>query len=218
MTLHIHTIPMGPLDTNCYVLWPADGEANASGETPCWVVDVSMWSKPMVEFLRKNHLTPERALLTHGHGDHIGGLTYLREQFPQTKIYCPAADADMLQSPELNLSATFLMGIVAPDADELLQPGDEMDLAGLPCRVLDTSGHTLGGTSFYCPSEGVVFTGDSLFAGSIGRCDIPNGDHARLVRNIREQLLTLPDETRVFPGHGPETTIGREKTANPFLQ
>lgn len=214
MSLQIHTIPMGPLDTNCHVLWRTD----PAGQSACWVVDVSLWSKPMVEFLQENHLSPLRALITHGHGDHIGGLTYLLEQFPQTRICCPEADAPMLTSPELNLSATFLMGVVAPEAHELLHHGDELDLAGLTWRVLDTSGHTLGGASFYCPGEGVVFTGDSLFAGGIGRCDIPNGDHDRLLRNIREHLLTLPDNTRVFPGHGPETTIGREKATNPFLR
>lgn len=217
MPLHIHVIPMGPLETNCYVLWREESAAPA-GQTPCWIVDVSLWSKPMVEFLRERRLEPKRALLTHGHGDHIGGLAYLCEHFPRMSISCPADDAPMLGSPELNLSATFLMGIVAPAAHELLQPGDELDLEGLTWRVLDTSGHTPGGASYYCPSENVVFTGDSLFAGSIGRCDIPGGDHNRLVRNIREHLLSLPDETRIFPGHGPETTIGREKTHNPFLR
>jgi hydroxyacylglutathione hydrolase len=213
MSLQIHTIPMGPLDTNCYVLWRDDVETPA-----CWVVDVAMWSKPMAEFLQEKNLNPLRALLTHGHGDHIGGLEYLLGQFPRMRICCPASDAPMLGSPELNLSATFLMGIKAPEAHELLQPGDELDLDGLAWRVLDTSGHTPGGASFYCPAEGVVCTGDSLFSGSIGRCDIPNGDHDRLVRNIREQLFTLPDDTRVLPGHGPATTIGREKSTNPFLR
>lgn len=212
MRLQIHTIPMGPLDTNCYVLWGNTPEHNA------WVVDVAMWSKPMVEFLHEKNLAPACALLTHGHGDHIGGLEYLLEQFPQMRIACPADDAPMLTSPELNLSATFLMGIKAPEAHELLQPNQELDLGSVTFRVLDTSGHTPGGASFYCPDEGVVFTGDSLFSGSVGRCDIPNGDHDRLVRNIRRNLLTLPEETRVLPGHGPETTIGREKSTNPFLQ
>jgi len=214
MALHVETIPLGPLDTNCYVLYPAESD----GERPCGIVDVAMWSKPLVAFLNTHRLTPRRVLLTHGHGDHIGGLDYLLQHFPHTRIGCPQADEPMLKSPELNLSATFLMGIEAPDAHELLRPGDSLDLAGRTWRALDTAGHTPGGMSYFCPEEGVVFTGDSLFAGSIGRTDIPNGDAARLLTNIREHLLTLPDETRVYPGHGPMTTIGQERKTNPFLQ
>jgi hydroxyacylglutathione hydrolase len=211
MTLHIETISLGPLETNCYVLW-----RSAAGRSTCWIVDVAMWSKPMVEFLRERNLAPGVILLTHGHGDHIGGVEYVMNAFPDARLYCPAADEPMLQSPELNLSATFLMGIQAPPAHELLRPGQTLQMDDLAWQVLDTSGHTPGGMSYYCPAEGVVFTGDSLFAGSIGRTDIPNGDGDRLLDNIRRHLLKLPDETRIYPGHGPATTIGREKQTNPF--
>jgi hydroxyacylglutathione hydrolase len=208
MSLSIHCIPLGPLETNSYAV--------ASGED-CWLIDVGMWSKPMLEYLRDHDLAPQRILLTHGHGDHIGGVEYLKQHFPDARLACPRADEPMLKSPERNLSATFLMGIEAPDADDLLEPGQSLELDGFAWKVLDTSGHTPGGVSFYCPAKAVVFTGDSLFARNIGRSDIPDGDHERLLTHIRENLLTLPEETRVYPGHGPSTTVGEEKAHNPFV-
>lgn len=212
--LNIKTLPLGPLETNCHIAWTDPTE---QAGPVCWVFDVGMWSKPLVEFLNENDLIPQCALLTHGHGDHIGGLEYLKEKFPEIKIYCPAADVEMLSSPELNLSATFLMGLVAPAADETLQPGQTLQMGELTWQTLDTSGHTPGGMSFYCPQANVVMTGDALFASSIGRTDIPNGNHEQLVGNIRTNLLTLPGETKVLPGHGPNTTIANEKAANPYL-
>jgi len=108
--------------------------------------------------------------------------------------------------------------VCSSDLDELLKPGDTLTMGEVTWNVLDTSGHTKGGLSFYCPQESVVMTGDALFCGSIGRSDIPDGDGELLIENIRNNLMTLPDNTRVLPGHGPETTIGAEKRSNPFLQ
>jgi len=105
-----------------------------------------------------------------------------------------------------------------PPADELLQVGQELTLGDTVWKVLDTSGHTPGGVSFYCPDLQVVIAGDALFARSIGRTDFPGSSHAQLITTIRENLLTLPDETQVITGHGPQTTIGLERAANPFLQ
>lgn len=213
--MNIHAIQLGPLETNCYVVRP-DSPNNAA-----WLIDVGMWSKPLVEYLRDNALQPSRILITHGHADHIGGIAYVKQHFPEAIVCAPAGEEDMLTSPEKNLSNTFLMGVTAPEAEESISPGRELSFNGdgsRPWTVLDTSGHTPAGLSFYCGEEGIVFTGDALFCRSIGRSDIPGGDHEKLVENIRNNLLSLPDDTTVYPGHGPPTTIGAERRDNPFLQ
>ena len=199
MELNIKKLELGPLETNSYVVWTSDD---------CWVVDVGMWPVNLENFLVEENLSPSRILLTHGHGDHIGGIEPLKKTFSAAKLYCPADDLEMLSSPTRNLSGTLLLSIVSPPADEILNPGDTLKMGEFTWNVLDTSGHTKGGVSFYCPEESVVMTGDALFNGSIGRSDIPGGDGKRLIDNIRNNLMTLPDETRVLPGHGPETTIG----------
>jgi len=208
MTLRIDTLPLGPMETNCYVL--------RSGDC-CWVVDPGLWPEPLLEFLQSGRIEPAAIILTHGHGDHIAGIGRLTERFAAARVVCPADDAEMLTDADSNLSAAFGMPITAPPADELIRPGQSLALGGTNWTVLDTSGHTPGGVSFHCPGEKVVITGDALFAGGIGRSDIPGADGGRLLSNIRNNLLVLDDETRVLPGHGPATTIGDERRTNPFL-
>jgi len=212
MSLTIHTISLGPLETNCYVLV----DAERPGE--CCLIDVGLWPDPLLDFLREQNLTPTHVLLTHGHGDHIGGVHELVEAYPGLKVCCPQGDEEMLDSPEKNLSASFLMGIQAPSADVLLTPSESLSIGTYSLDLLDTSGHTLGGMSFYCAAAQAVFTGDALFFRSVGRTDIPDGNHSNLITNIRTHLMTLPDETLVYPGHGPPSTIADEHIHNPFLR
>ena len=183
-----------------------------------WVIDPGIQPTQLVAFLQREHLAPERVVLTHGHCDHIAGIPNVRQAVGDVPTLCPAADADMLADAQRNLSAPFGLPMVAPPPDETFQPGQTLQLGRSAWEVLDTSGHTPGGVSLYCRAEEVVFTGDALFAQSIGRTDIPGGDTARLIANIQQHLLTLPDATRVYPGHGPASTIGRERKLNPFLQ
>lgn len=208
MTVEVATFLTGPLETNTYVV--------RSG-ADCWVIDPSLGPQEVIEFLRRGRAAPCRILLTHGHGDHVGGVDDLKAAFPGAAVCCPAADAAMLTDPDLNLSGPFGFPLACGAADEVLQPGQTLRLGPTQWQVLDTSGHTPGGVGFHCAAEGIVFTGDALFAEGIGRTDIPGGDLGRLLDNIRRHLLSLPDATQVYPGHGPVTTIGRERLANPFL-
>ncbi len=216
--LSIQCLILGDLMTNCYVL-----TCGSTGETPvlpkklCWVVDPGQSPGPLLEYLTRTGLEPERVLLTHGHGDHIAGAAAVRKAYPAAVITIPKADEYMLSSPAANMSAAFGFGITAPPADQTVKAGDELKLGPLTWRVLDTSGHTPGGASYYCAEAGVVITGDALFAESIGRTDIPGASEADLLKNIRENLLTLPDNVRILPGHGSMSAIGHERKYNPFL-
>jgi len=206
--MKLETLVLGPLETNCYVV---------DSEGDCWVVDPGMWPRRLMKLLKSDGAAPTRIIVTHGHADHIAGVGRVKTAYPDARVCCPAGDADMLTSPEKNLSAIMLFGIVSPSAEELVEPGQVLACGESRWDVLDTSGHTPGGVSLYCRSEGVVITGDALFAGGIGRTDIPGADEAMLLENIRENLLMLPGDTVVLPGHGPRTTIAAERAQNPFL-
>ncbi len=208
MSIDIETFVVGPLETNCYVV-------RCAGET--WVVDPGLGVEPVIRSLQKRGDSPTRAVLTHGHADHIGGVPAMRAAFPDCRVVCPSGDAEMLIDARANLSADFLGGFTVGEADEAWNPGDVLHCGDSEWRVLDTSGHSAGGVSIHCAAEGVVIVGDALFAGGIGRTDIPGASGSRLLENLRGLLRDLPDETRVLPGHGPETTIGRERRSNPFL-
>jgi glyoxylase-like metal-dependent hydrolase (beta-lactamase superfamily II) len=181
------------------------------------VVDPGLGLGHLIDSIHRQGPTLARILLTHGHGDHIVGISELRQAFPTAPVCCPAAEVDLLTDAEKNLSALCGFDITVSPADELLEPGKTLTLDKLVWHLLDTSGHSPGGMSFYCRQAGVVLSGDALFAGSIGRTDIPGADEAALLSHIRANLLTLPDDTLVYPGHGPATTIGDERRQNPFL-
>jgi hydroxyacylglutathione hydrolase len=209
MPVEIDTLVLGPLSTNTFVV-RCDGE--------CWVVDPAMDSETLLEFLQRGRIGPSRILLTHGHADHLAGVGLIKQAYPAVRLGISKMDEPMLADADLNMSAAFGMHITAPPADDFLQAKDVLTCGSSSWVVLDTSGHTPGGISFYSPDAAAVIVGDALFAGSIGRVDLRGGSAGRLLKNIRINLMSLPDETRVLTGHGEETTIGREKRSNPFMK
>jgi glyoxylase-like metal-dependent hydrolase (beta-lactamase superfamily II) len=209
--MKIDSLILGAYETNCYIL-RRDGSAK-----DCIIIDTGLNARELTIFLEQNELDPVVVVLTHGHIDHIAGLVELRRRYLGVKVYIHKLDAEMLTGAASNLSEwtgeTFSTG----PADFLMKEGDVIELAGIKLEVLHTPGHTPGGVSLYSRDEGIVFVGDTLFAGSVGRTDFPCGSMERLIRSIKEKLLTLPKETVVYPGHGPATTVAREKADNPYL-
>ncbi|MCL2171934.1 MAG: MBL fold metallo-hydrolase [Defluviitaleaceae bacterium] len=155
-------------------------------------------------------------LLTHGHYDHIGAAVELAEH-SGAPICCHRREAQMMENVNYNLSK-LSDRLIQFTADKLFDDGDEISVGGGVLRVIHTPGHTAGGVCFYDVENGIVFTGDTLFAQSIGRTDLFGGDHDQLIDSICTKLLILPPKTRVFPGHGAETTIENEAAKNPFLK
>ncbi len=214
--LHIEAFCLGDWQTNCYVVH-VDGAA-ASDAHACWIIDAGFAPEAMLEYIAARRLEPRAVLLTHAHVDHIAGLAEIHKAYPPAPILIHRDEAAFLTDPQLNLSAWLDEPIVAPAATGFLKPGETIALAGFAFEIRHTPGHSPGGVTLYNEAAGVAIVGDALFAGSIGRTDFPTSDHATLIRAIHEQLMSLPDTVRILPGHGPETTIGRERRANPFLR
>ncbi|MEL7087739.1 MAG: MBL fold metallo-hydrolase [Planctomycetota bacterium] len=206
----IETFALGDFQTNCFVVSRPSGAA--------WLIDVGQAPGSMLDHVERAGLRVEKIVLTHAHADHIAGLAEALEVFPDVPVYIHADEQTFCGDPSLNLSQFISQPIVAPTPTDTLAHGGTLDLDGLPFGVRHTPGHSPGGITLYQPDHGVAIVGDTLFAGSIGRFDFPTSDGAVLIKSIHEQLLTLPDETRVLPGHGPETTVGRERGANPYLR
>jgi hydroxyacylglutathione hydrolase len=209
--MKIDSLILGAYETNSYVL------RQSETATDCVVIDTGLNIGGLIGFLEEQQLNPVAIVLTHGHADHIGGLAALRSRFTDMKVYIHELDAEMLTEPLANLSAMTGAPFTTEPQDFSLRDQSVIELAGLELLVLHTPGHTPGGICLYSKQDSVAFVGDTLFAESVGRTDFPGGSMPQLTSSIREKLFGLPDETRVYPGHGPATSIGHEKTHNPFL-
>ena len=198
---------VGPIDVNCYVI----SDDNGIGA----VIDPGGNAERILAYIKKENLDIRYVLNTHGHGDHIGADDAVRDG-TGAPLYIHAADADMLTDARKNLSAFMGYQALARPADVLLHGGEEITVGDIKLKVVCTPGHSAGGVCFV--GDGFVFSGDALFADSIGRTDFPGGSQVELVSSIKRELMVLPDETEVYPGHGPKTTIGWERVYNPYLQ
>lgn len=190
-------------------------------DRPCWVVDPGLppQAEEMLAYIAKRRLTPTSVVLTHAHGDHIAGVDGIRESHPDVPLYLARDEWPMLSDAAENLSAQFGVEITAGTENlHDLPPGDVLELDGTRWEIRDSSGHSPAGRTLYCPDLKLALVGDAVFAGSIGRSDFHHSDEARLLRNIRDHILTLPDDVTLIAGHGPATTVGRERATNPYLQ
>lgn len=185
----------------------------------CIVVDPGLEPDRILDDLAGQRWRPIAILNTHGHADHIAGNESLKNAYAEAPLVIGAGDEPKLTDPVKNLSAGFGFRIVSPPADRTVREGDVLDLAGIRWTVWETPGHSSGHVVFVALDlrPVIVLGGDVLFAGSVGRTDLPDGDAAALLASIREKLFLLPDDAVVLPGHGPATTIGREKQSNPFV-
>lgn len=212
--MRIDTFTLGAWMTNCYVV--SDEASGGSGA--CWIVDAGFAPGSMLDAIDAAKLAPTQVVLTHAHVDHIAGLHAVRERYPDIPILIHEAEREFLTDASLNLSMFLDEPFVGPDATGSLAHGQVLTIGDAAFEVRHTPGHSPGNVCFYEPNEGVAIVGDTLFAGSVGRTDFPTSNPRDLLTSIREQLLTLPGDTRVLPGHGSETTIARERATNPFLR
>jgi glyoxylase-like metal-dependent hydrolase (beta-lactamase superfamily II) len=206
-SIQIHTLVLGFLQTNCYIL--AD-QASREGI----VIDPAAEGARLVQWIRSHHLKVGQVLLTHGHYDHIGGVGFLKNELG-VKLWIHEKDAEMLGNPDINLSSLLENEGVSYRADGFLEEGQSFKLGTGQIDVVHTPGHTPGSVSF--ASDHFVIAGDTLFRNSVGRTDFPYGSASQLIETIRTKLFTFDDDVVVYPGHGPKTTIGREKRENPFV-
>ena len=206
----LETFPVGPLHCNCTIL--GDEVTHEA-----IVIDPGENIPEILSRLQKHGLTLRQIIVTHAHIDHVGGAALLKK-LTGAPVLLNQRDLGLLNAMEMQAG---WLGVATPEVappDASADDGLTVGLAALPGEVIHTPGHTPGSICLLFPEKHLLLAGDTLFAGSIGRTDLPGGDGKQILRSLRDRLLVLPDTTRVVPGHGPETTIGEERQSNPFLQ
>ena len=204
----LETITVGPFLENCYVI---------GNEAAGAIIDPGDEATRIALVVEQTGLEISQILVTHAHIDHVGAVAALAEEYACPVLMHAEAEPMLRQVPTQAMTMGLRFGKV-PTADRYIEDEEILDVGGLRLKSLYTPGHAPGHLALYVEDEGVVVSGDTLFAGSVGRTDLFGGSMEVLMRSINERLLTLPNETRVYPGHGPPTTIGDERAHNPFLR
>ena len=210
MMYKMSSVTTGMVATNCFSIINEETKEAI-------MIDASGNPKYLLEDIKAADAKPVAILLTHAHFDHVDAVNMIRSEYPDIEVYIGKNDESLLTDPTLNLSMSFMGDPVSVKADKTVIDGQEIELIGIKIKCIEVPGHTIGGMCYYMPEQGCIFDGDTLFHGSVGRSDFPTGDSEALLTNIKEKLFTLPDETKVYPGHESETTIGWEKANNMFF-
>lgn len=197
---------LGNFATNTYIIYDENLDAV--------IIDPAAEAKKIISTIEKNNLKPKFVLLTHGHPDHVGALYELKEKY-NLKVYINEKDQEMLETNSTYFGPMLGLDIKDVKVDSYLKDGQELSLGNLKFKIIETPGHTKGGVCILI--ENILFSGDTLFLGSMGRTDFPGGNEEEIFSSLKK-LMELPDETVVLPGHGPKTTIGYERKYNPYVR
>ena len=200
-------LPLGIYQANCYIVWDEESKKTA-------IIDPGGEFGKLNSFINKNNIVVQYIILTHGHADHIGALIEAKKHY-NVQVLIHQEDYHMLLDKNINHSDKMGYNVIELKADKKLRDGDEIQLGSIILNVIHTPGHSKGSICIRCGN--IVFSGDTLFSGSIGRTDLEGGSFEEIIKSIKEKIIVLPDDTQIYPGHGLSTTVEIEKKINPFL-